>query len=93
MDCDGCEEGLGAFFLQAHDEREKVVAYASRSLLQHEKKCTATELETAALIWALETLQPYINGVHVTIRTYHAPLQYIRSKTDGCKPLERWALR
>ena len=79
--------------LHAYDEGENVVAYASRLLLEHEKKWTATELEAAALIWALETFRPYTDGVHVTIRTEHAPLEYIRSKTDRYKRLERWALR
>ena len=50
-------------------------------------------MEAAALIWALETFRPYIDGVRVTIHTDHAPLEYIRSKTDRCKRLERWALR
>ena len=92
LDCDGSAEGLGAVVLHAHDEKEKVVAYASRSLLEHEKKWTATELKAAALIWALETFRPYIEGVNVTIRTDHAPLEYIHSKTDRCKRLARWAL-
>ena len=70
-----------------------MVAYASRSLLEHEKKWTATELEAAAVMWALEIFRTYIDGVHVTIRTDHAPLGYIRSKPDRCKRLERWALR
>ena len=50
LDCDGSGEGLGAVLLQARDEREKVVAYAWQSLLEHEKRWTATELEAAALI-------------------------------------------
>ena len=92
LNCDGSGEALGAVPLQAYDEGKKVVAYASQSLLEHEKKWTATELEAAALIWALETFRPYIDGVRVTIRTDHAPLEHIRSKTDRCKRLERWAL-
>ena len=38
LHCDGCGEGLGAVLLQAHDGGEKVVAYASQSLQEHEKK-------------------------------------------------------
>ena len=38
-------------------------------------------------------VRPYIEGVNVTIRTDHAPLEYIKSKTNKCKRLERWALR
>ena len=79
--------------MQACDEGEKRVAYASPSLLEHEKKWTTIELEAAALIWALETFRPYIDGVHVAIRTDHAPLECIRSKTDRYKRLRKWALR
>ena len=93
LDCDGSEEGLGVVLLQAHDEGENMVAYESRSLLEHEKKWVATELEAPAFIWPLETFGPYIDGVHVTIRTAHAPLDYVRSKTDRCDRLARWALR
>ena len=70
-----------------------MVACASRSLLEYAKKWTATELEAAALIWDLEIFRPYIDGADVTIRTDHAPFEYIRSKADRCKRLERWALR
>ncbi|KAL8441146.1 hypothetical protein Emag_007407 [Eimeria magna] len=55
LDCDGSGDGLNAVLLQPYDEGERVVAYASCSLLDHERKWTATELEAAALIWALET--------------------------------------
>ncbi|KAL8455871.1 hypothetical protein Emag_000301 [Eimeria magna] len=49
----------------------------TRSLLDHERKWTATELEAAALIWAPETFRHYIDTIEVCIRTDHAPLEYI----------------
>ena len=93
LDCDGSGDGLGAVLLQNADDGEHVIAYASRTLLEHEKKWTATQLEAAAIIWALETFRVYIDGVHVTIRTDHAPLEYLKAKTNKCRRLERWALR
>ncbi|KAL8449957.1 hypothetical protein Emag_003477 [Eimeria magna] len=60
LDCGGSGDGLGAVLLQPYDEGERVVAYASRSLLDHERKWTATELEAAAL-WVLETFRHYID--------------------------------
>ncbi|KAL8441521.1 hypothetical protein Emed_007557 [Eimeria media] len=93
VDCDGSAEGLGAVLLQPYDEGERVVAYASRQLFPHEKRWTATELEAAALVWALDTFRPYIDGVRVLVRTDHAPLEYIHSRKSQCRRLERWALR
>lgn len=47
----------------------------------------------AALIWSLETFRPYVYGIHVLIRTDHAPLEYIRQRSDKCARLMRWFLR
>ncbi|KAL8447496.1 hypothetical protein Emag_004323 [Eimeria magna] len=93
LDCDGSGDGLGAVLLQPYYEGERVVAYASRSLLDHERKWTATELKAAALIWALETFNHYIDTIQVCIRTDHAPLEYIRHNSSQCRLLERWELR
>lgn len=38
IDCDGSGDGLGAVLLQTYEEGERVVAYASRALCDHEKK-------------------------------------------------------
>ncbi|KAL8441466.1 hypothetical protein Emag_007147 [Eimeria magna] len=93
LDCDGSGDGLGAVLLQPYDEGERVVAYASRWLLDHERRWTATELEAAALIWALERFRHYIDTTEVCIRTDHAPLEYIRHNSSQCRLLERWAVR
>ncbi|KAL8425505.1 hypothetical protein ACSSS7_008379 [Eimeria intestinalis] len=71
----------------------RVIAYASCALHDHEKKLTATKLEAAAVIWALETFRHYIDTVELCIRKDHAPLEYIRNNSSQCRRLERWALR
>ncbi|KAL8442786.1 hypothetical protein Emag_006226 [Eimeria magna] len=38
VDCDGSGEGLGAVLARPYDDGERVVAYASRSVLEHERK-------------------------------------------------------
>ncbi|KAL8429795.1 hypothetical protein ACSSS7_006335 [Eimeria intestinalis] len=57
LDCDGLSGGLGAVLLQPYEDGERIIAYASRSLHDHEKKWTAPELEAAVVIWALETFR------------------------------------
>lgn len=93
LDCGKPREGLGAVLLQQHEDEKRVVAYAAPSLLDYEKRWSATGIEAAALIWALETFGLYIEGVKVTIRANRARLEYIKFKTNKCKRLERWALR
>ncbi|KAL8451263.1 hypothetical protein Emag_002820 [Eimeria magna] len=85
LDCDGAGDGLGAVLFSRTTK-------ASVSL-HHERKWTATELEAAAPIWALETFRHYIDIIEVCIRTDHAPLEYIRHNSSQCRRLERWALR
>ncbi|KAL8439867.1 hypothetical protein Emag_007899 [Eimeria magna] len=92
-DCDGSGDGLGAVLLQPYDEGDRIVAYASRSLSDHERKWTATELEAAALIWALEMFRHYIDTIEVCIRTDLAPLEYMCHNSSQCRRVERWALR
>lgn len=93
IDCDGSAEGLGAILAQEYEDGEHVVSYASRSLMAHEKKWSATELEAAAVVWALDTFRPYIYGVPVLVRTDHSALSFLQSRTEKCPRLQRWALR
>ncbi|KAL8441664.1 hypothetical protein Emed_007526 [Eimeria media] len=79
LDCDGSADGLGAILQQPHDDGERVIAYASRALHEHEKKWTATELEAAAIIWALEVFRPYIECTTVTIRLTMPHLSMFRA--------------
>ncbi|KAL8441243.1 hypothetical protein Emag_007333 [Eimeria magna] len=93
LDCDSSGDGLGAVLSQPYDKRKRVVAYASRSLLDHDLRSTATELEATSIIWALETFRHYIDTMEVCIRTDHAPLEYIRHNSPQGRRLERWGLR
>ncbi|KAL8427536.1 hypothetical protein ACSSS7_007673 [Eimeria intestinalis] len=93
LDCDGSGDGHGGVLLQPYEKGERVIAYASGSLHGTKKKWTATELEAAALIWALETFRHYIDTAEVCIRTDHAPSEHIRNNSSQCRRLERWALR
>ncbi|KAL8437073.1 hypothetical protein ACSSS7_001214 [Eimeria intestinalis] len=62
--------------LKPYEEGERVIAYASCSLHDHEKKWTATQLEAAGDIWAVETFRHYLDTAEAgTDRksSFHAP--------------------
>ncbi|GKD86214.1 putative reverse transcriptase domain-containing protein [Tanacetum coccineum] len=50
--CDACHKGLGTVLMQ----KEKVIAYASRLLNNHEKNYTTHDLELRAIVFALKII-------------------------------------
>ena len=68
------EGGLGAVLMQEQNGTEKVLAYASRRLIQHERNYPAFLLEMQAATWACEHFAVQLNGRRFIIRTDHMPL-------------------
>ena len=92
LDTDASAEGYGAILMQtAPDGKEHVLAYASKATQPNEKKWSTTELEAAAVIWALEKFRPYLIDIPFKCRTDHANLKWIRQSDKG--RLVRWALK
>ena len=94
---DASERCFGAILEQEDDEgRRHPIAYASRATNSAEQKYAPTELEVAALVFALEHFQVYLLGGKVTVFTDHqalvsAYIPYLKSQTKGL--LARWYLR
>ena len=69
---------FGAVLSQKDEEgNERVVAYASRSLLPTEKNYTATELECLATVWAIGKFHHFLHGSHFSLITDHATLCHL----------------
>ena len=93
---DASEKGFGAVLEQnSEDGQRHPIAYASRATNGAERKYTPTELEVAALVFALEYFRPYLLGNQVKVCTDHQALvsafiPYLKSQTKGI--LARWYL-
>ena len=60
------------------DEKEHVIAYASRTLNPAEKNYAITELECLVVIWVVKYfIRHYIYGSKFTIITDHAALKWL----------------
>lgn len=93
VQCDASGHGIGAVLTQPHPNGDKVIAYLSRSLTRQERNFTTTERECLAVLWAIEKLRPYIEGVPFTVITDHYSLVWLQNLKDPTGRLARWAVR
>lgn len=87
--------GMGAVFSQPHPDGDRVICYLSRSLTRLERNFSTTERECLAVVWAIEKLRPYIEGLHFTftVVTDHYSLKWLQNLKNPTERLARWAVR
>ena len=89
--------GFGAVLEQLDEQNQRhPIAFASRQTNPAERKYAPTELEVAALIFAVEYFEVYLLGNQFTVYTDHQALVsafivHLKSQTRGL--LARWYLR
>jgi hypothetical protein len=73
---DQADGGLGAILCQTDEkDQQRVIAYASRALVKHEKNYTPFLLEMMAAVWGMEHFSTYLRGRKFTLYTDHRPLE------------------
>jgi hypothetical protein len=84
--CDASGTGLGCVLMQ----NNRVIAYASRALRNHEQNYPTHELELAAVIHALKIWRHHLIGAKCSIYTDHKSLKYIFTQADLNMRQRRW---
>ncbi|MCG7878036.1 MAG: DDE-type integrase/transposase/recombinase [Candidatus Thiodiazotropha taylori] len=88
---DASFDGLGAVLYQCQDEKDRVIAYASRSLKPSEKNYPAHKLEFLALKWAVcEKFHDYLYGAQFEVITDNNPLTYVLTTAKLDATGQRW---
>nr|GEV05349.1 retrotransposon protein, putative, Ty3-gypsy subclass [Tanacetum cinerariifolium] len=77
---------LGVVLMQ----REKVIAYRSRKLKDHEKNYTSHDLELGAVVFAVNIWRHYLYGTKCTVFTDHKILQHILDQKKLNTRQRRW---
>ena len=62
-------------------------------MIPAEKNYLPTERECQAVVWAITSLRPYIEGTSFTVRTDHDSLRWLMNLTESSGRLTRWRLR
>ena len=84
--CDASRDGLGCVLMQS----ERVVAYGSRQLKNHEKNYPTHDLELVAIVFALKIWHYYLYGEQFEVFSYHKSLRYIFTQRDLNMRQCRW---
>ena len=93
LETDASIAGLGAVLAQKQaDGLVQPIAYASRTLQDHEKRYRITELEGLGVVWAVKHFQPYLYGHHCDIYTDHEALKSLLNTPQPSGKLARWGM-
>ncbi|GJV76053.1 putative reverse transcriptase domain-containing protein [Tanacetum coccineum] len=84
--CDASHKGLGVVLMQ----REKVIAYASLQLKNHEKNYITHDLELRLVVFTLKIWRHYLYGTKCTVFTGHKSLQHIFDQKELNMRQRRW---
>ena len=84
---------LGAILSQkGDDKKERVIAYASKTLNKHEQNYSITELEYLAIIWSIKYFHHYLHERKFIFVTYHAALVYLKNMKNPVRKLGYWLM-
>ena len=78
MYCDASNDGLGCVLMQS----ERVVAYGSRQLKNHESNYPTHDMELATIVFALKIWCHYLYGEQFEVFSDHKSLKYIFTQQD-----------
>ena len=87
---DASTHGIGAVLAQNYDNFEHPVHYFSKSLKRTQVNWHSYELETYALVKALENFKHYLTGVNFTVVTDCRALSYLGTMKEWSPKVERW---
>ena len=84
--------GGGGVLNQIQDDREVVIAYASRSLRLSQRRYCTTRREMLAAVVMCAHFRSYLQGAQFTLRTDHSSLRWLQKFRNDDGMLARWYL-
>lgn len=93
LQTDASTSGLGAVLTQMHEDGERVIAYASRTLNKAECNYSATELECLVVVWGIRKMKSYLEDYKFTVVTDHQALKSLQRIESPTGRLRRWIFK
>ena len=93
LETDASGSGLGAVLTQVQEDGlHRPIAYASRTLQDHERNYGITELEALGVVWAVKHFRHYLYGHRCTVITDHEALKSLLNTPHPSGKLARWGM-
>ena len=94
LDTDASDYQLGAALFQVYGDKDRrPIGFWSRTLNPAEQNYSTPEKECLAVIWALQTLRPYLQGTHFVVHSDQSSLRWLMEIEEPSGKLMRWRLR
>ena len=90
LDVDASDLGIGGILHQVQGDRERVIAYASRSLSKPERNYCITEKELLAVRYFIEYYRQYLLGRRFKVRSDHQALVWLFRLKEPRGKIARW---
>lgn len=90
LDTDACDVSIGAVLSVIKDGKERIVAFAGRTLNKNERNYCVTRKELLAIVYFVKYFRQYLLSKPFTIRTDHAPLSWLKRMPDPVGQNARW---
>ncbi len=90
LDVNWSPRGVRAILSQKEGRFEKVVAYASKSLTEAQKKFHPMEGECYALVWGVMHFRQYLHRNHFILCTDHKSLEWLATMSNAHGRRGRW---
>lgn len=84
---------VGDILSQGEINKDRPVAYASRSLTDNKLKYDTYEKEALAIVYCVKHFRPYLYGRKFTLVTDHKPLTWFKNAQDANMRILRWKLK
>src|SRR5436190_7200617 len=84
---------IGGILSQGEINKDKPIAYASRTLIDNELKYDTYEKEALAIVYCVKHFRPYLYGRKFTLVTDHKSLTWFKNAQDANMRILRWKLK
>ena len=90
LDTDASSTCIGAVLSQIQDNKERVIAFASKSLSKSERKYCVTRKELLSIVTFTKYFRHYLLGRKFFIRTDHSSLRWLLNFKNPDGQMARW---